>query len=235
MIAQSFNQIMKPYSQQPHLSQTLSQDAALILSEGIQIHLTQIIDAAIIHSRKRTNRTATEHFVKSQLLIEKDLPGSGPGEVVSVNRGNLGMLWGPPRLEELEEHILSSNDQYTQRRILLVESIKQDLTADEEKRLQKKKGQNTLPTAGTMQDPWWIRDEKMRDGGTASLEEIAMMRLRQEVAKKHELGPHNTSRNKKARKEEDMEQGTLSPPPPPFLTLLCLHPSPLSLAFDLLS
>jgi hypothetical protein len=200
---------MKSYAQQPQHHQTLSPNAALVLSEGIQIHLTQIIDASVTNHRKRTNRTATEHFLKSQELIKTEFPGSGPGEVVSINRGNLGMLWGPPKLEELDEHLSKTKDQYFERRILLTEAIRQELTADEDRRLQKKKGQN-LP-AESMKDPWWIHDDKMRDSGAASLEDIAMMRLRQEVAKKHELGPHNTSR-KKAKKEDDMDRTTLSFP-----------------------
>lgn len=195
---------MKNYSKQTNSTlPSLSPEAALILSEGIQRHLIDIIDSSITHSRKRTNRTAIEHFMKTQLLIENDIPGSGRGEVHPINRENLGMLWGPPRLEELEEYVLKTNDQYSERRAHLIESIKQELTIDEEKRSQKKKGQN-LP-AEVMKDPWWIQDDRMRDSGAASLEDIAMMRLRQEVAKKHELGPHNTSR-KKAKKEEDMDR-----------------------------
>lgn len=38
----------------------------------------------------------------------------------------------------------------------------------------------------------------------ASLEDIAVMRLKQEVAKKFELGPHYNPR-KKQKKEDDME------------------------------
>lgn len=125
----------------------------LILSEGIQIHLTHLIDAAIVHSRKRTNRTAAEHFIKSQQLISKDSSVSASGEVAPENRGNLGMLWGPPRLEELEEFILKTNDQHNEMKSLTMQVIKQELAADDEKRLQKKKGQGNAEQLN-----WWTQN-----------------------------------------------------------------------------
>lgn len=154
-ISQAFQQVIRPSSQQQPPSQiSLSPDAASVLSQGIQFHLTYLIDAAIIHSRKRTNRTATEHFTKSQQLIAKDLPNSAPGEVAPENRGNLGMLWGPPRLEELEEFMMKTNDQYHQMKSQVTNIIKQELTADDERRQQKKKGQGT--TSEHLN--WWNQD-----------------------------------------------------------------------------
>jgi hypothetical protein len=130
-----------------------------MLSEGIQLHLSQLVDASVIHSRKRTNRTAIEHFMKSQFLIEKEFPNSSSGEVMPENRGNLGMLWGPPRLEELDEEIMKTNDQYNEKRIALTETIKQELSQDDEKRLQRKKGGGGGGgVANDLVKDWWIRD-----------------------------------------------------------------------------
>jgi hypothetical protein len=135
----------------------ITPEAALMLSEGIQLHLSQLIDAAIIHSRKRTNRTAIEHFIKSQILIDKEFPNSSSGEVMPENRGNLGMLWGPPRLEELDEEILKTNDQYNEKRTLLTETMKQELSLDDDKRLQRKKGAGAS-SGNDLNKDWWTRD-----------------------------------------------------------------------------
>ena len=135
----------------------ISHDAGYLLSEGIQIHLSHLIDAALIHSRKRTNRTATEHWIKSQILIDKEYPYSGHGEVCPQNRANLGMLWGPPRMEELEEETLQKNDEYNEKRIRLVETLVDEFKNDDEKRTQRKKG--PVPANQDLpKDAWWARD-----------------------------------------------------------------------------
>jgi hypothetical protein len=97
--------------------------------------------------------------MKSQFLIEKEFPNSSSGEVMPENRGNLGMLWGPPRLEELDEEIMKTNDQYNEKRIALTETIKQELSQDDEKRLQRKKGGGGGGgVANDLVKDWWIRD-----------------------------------------------------------------------------
>ncbi len=149
--------------QNPQHPQTfqITSDALLLLSEGIQSHLSQLTDGSIIHGRKRTNRTANEHFVKSQVLIEKDMPYSGRGEVMPDNRGNLGMLWGPPLLEGLDEYILQKTDEYNEKRVILSEKIKEELSGDDASRVPKKK----VPGPGggpshqpDFKDSWWIRE-----------------------------------------------------------------------------
>ena len=136
-------------------------DALRLLSFGIQQHLANIIDAATAFSRKRSNRTACEHFNKTQKLMSLDLPGSGVGEVAPENRLNLGMMWAPDVGTQLRSEIAAKEETYAKKYAEEEESLRSELVKIDEERKsagRKRSKEDGPASSSTAGKDWWIKE-----------------------------------------------------------------------------
>lgn len=110
----------------------MSAEARRCLSQGIQYHLASVIEAANTNCRKRTNRTACDHYEKTQRLFEEDRSDAPRGSIKPENRRNLGMMWGPDRRLEIDTEIEKEKAEYKRKYLLAMHGMKAELTAQDE-------------------------------------------------------------------------------------------------------
>lgn len=138
-------------------------DALRLLSFGIQQHLANIIDISSANGRKRSNRTACEHFQKTQKLISMQTADSAAGEVASENRKNLGMMWGPDNAEAARKDGIERARLFFENYSAEEESLKAELQQlDEERKSsgrRKKDGSDSAAeAAATAPKEWWLKE-----------------------------------------------------------------------------
>ena len=130
-----------------------------LLSYGIEQHFANIIDVASAHSRKRSNRTATEHFNKTQKLMSID-KGSSTGEVAPENRLNLGMMWGRDIGVALSEDSRKREIAFISRYADEEESLRVELQQidDERKANSRKRNKTEAESAAASSKNWWVKE-----------------------------------------------------------------------------
>jgi hypothetical protein len=136
-------------------------DALRLLSYGIQQHMANIVDLSSANSRKRSNRTACEHFTKTQKLMSLESEGSAVGEVAPENRRNLGMLWGPDVAAAAKTDMIEHAKLFFENYATEEESLKVELQQldDERKpvgRRRQKETKESAPAAAAKE--WWVKE-----------------------------------------------------------------------------
>jgi hypothetical protein len=161
-------------------------EAMEYLSYGLQLHLTNTVEACLKTSRTRRNRAAAHLFVNlhDKIVVRGEHPNTDT---------TLGMVWGPDvhHLLEREEEVAL----YEVRRKEVEEEnsiVRQMKVHDEEeaKAAASAGPGKRKPGLSESDQPWWVKEDNAEKTGQLDFDGIARVQFRQQVARDHKLGPY---------------------------------------------
>jgi len=168
--------------------------AMKLLYDGLQMHITSIVDAAGGIRRKRTNHFICEHFKE----LEKRISETTEDEF--KRRRALHIAWGPDFRCKLDGEIASRSEELKRRYLVEEEGLKAEIEAQDEERRAGQRKRGSSGTSSETKEPWWKREEKERECGMLSWEDLATLSKKNAVAEKYELGPHQSRKKSRTQK-----------------------------------
>ena len=165
-------------------------DTLEYLSHGLQIHLTNVVEGAIVNSRKRRNLSAGYQFqyLHAKCLVKGEVPGPN----------GMALVWGPEVTQILEREELTARAEMLKREGEEESALIRTMQQHEEDKI---KGFATSglasrrkPGGGDADEPWWVKEDSAEKSGLLDFDGLARWQFRHDVAREHRLGPYATKK-----------------------------------------
>ena len=160
-------------------------EALEYLSYGLQLHLTNTVEACLKTSTTRRNRTAAHLFVNlhEKIVVCGEYPNPDT---------TLGMVWGPDVHRILEQEEEMARYEVRRREIEEETSIVRQMKVHDEEKAKAAASAGPgkrKPGQSESDQPWWVKEDNAERTGQLDFEGIARVQFRQQVARDHKLGP----------------------------------------------
>ena len=169
-------------------------DTLEFLSHGLQIHLTNIVEGAIVNSRKRRNLGAGYQFqyLHAKCLVKGEVPGPN----------GMALVWGPEVAQVLEREELTARAEMMKREGEEEAAVIRTMQQHEEDKDKAKTAATAGPAAsrrkpggGDSDEPWWVKEDAAEKLGLLDFDGLARWQFRHDVARENRLGPYASKKS----------------------------------------
>jgi len=194
----------------------ISDEACVLLSEGIQLHAKSLLDQCSITSRRRRHESLVSSYEQVARALEM-----GQGVPQTTARSNLALKFGVDARKALRAEEVAFRRQLTERTRAWEMDVLTQYQQDNETIVvttgRKRAAAAVDDNAPTASETKWKAEEAAEEGGMLTWGQVAQIHFKDKLAQAHHLGPYLKSNRpggvvneKSSRKRQKQQQAAVA-------------------------